>query len=121
AVFGELVRQPHDAAGRMVEHGGGDSGVLDRLVAVEQRIHPAQVDGVDGDRATAEDHRAQGRVVRDGVDDRAPVHLDARGQDLERGNHVLGGPQDVEEADIGSAQLLTQDEGELDLDAHSRV
>ena len=47
----ELVGQPGDAARGMVEDSGGDAGLLDRLVAVEQRADPAQVDLVDGHRA----------------------------------------------------------------------
>ena len=43
--------------------------------------------------------------------------LDARVDDLERGRHVVGGPQDVEDRHAGPLQRRAQHEGQFHLHA----
>ena len=104
--------------GGVVEYGSGDAGLLDRLVAVEQRRHPAQVDVADPGWIAPVDHAAHGGVVADGVDDGASLHLDARVEDLQRGHDVLGRAQDVEDRGVRAVERSAKDEGQFDFDAH---
>src|SRR5699024_7741369 len=68
--------------------------------------------------AGAVDHGAQRSIIRDGVHDGAAYHLNAGGQDFERGNNVFGRAQHIEDIDVGTAQVFFEHEGKLDFNAH---
>src|SRR5690606_41660792 len=97
AVLGRLVGQPRHAHGGVVEYGRCHTRLLDGLVAVEEGGDPPQVDLTGPHRVAAVDHAAHGGVVADGVDDRAALHLDPGGQDLQGGHDILRRPQHVED------------------------
>lgn len=118
----QLVGQPGDALGRVVEHRGGDPGLFDHAVAVEDRRHPPQVDLARPHGAAAHHHAGVGGVVGDGVEDLARGFrlridlLDARIDDLQRRDHPLGGLEHVEQGAARSLQRLAEDERQLHLD-----
>ena len=86
----ELVREPGDARGGVVEHAGGDAGLLDLAVAVEQRRAPSAGRSRRAACASPPSTIAPiGGVVGDRVDDRAALELDVRVEDLERGHGVV--------------------------------
>src|SRR5437660_3912041 len=54
-IASDLVSEPGNAVGRVVQYSRREAGLLDHLVLVEQRAHPAQVERVGG-RALASGH-----------------------------------------------------------------
>ena len=67
----ELVGEPGDAIGRMIEHGGGDAGLLERAVAIKQRGNPSQVHIQRPRRISTKHDSSARRVVGHGVGDPA--------------------------------------------------
>src|SRR5580765_123255 len=120
AVLAQAVGEPGDAQRRMSEHAGGQAGLLDLGVAVHDAAHPAQVRFHRADRPPADDDAGRRAVVGHCVEDLARV-LQASVDDLDRGHHVLGGAQHVEQPYSGPFQRLSEHEGELDLDARQAV
>src|SRR5438128_363996 len=120
SVLPELVREPRHAERRMAEHTGGKARLLDLGVAVHDSAGPARVHFHRPDRTPADDDARRRAVVGDGVEDLARVY-DARVDDLHRRDHVLGRAQHVREPDSGALEGLSENEGELDLDARDAV
>ncbi len=72
------------------------------------------------DRPAADDNAGGGAVVGHGVENLARV-LQARVDDLDRRHDVFGGAQHVGQADAGTAQLLAENERQLDLDPRPAI
>src|SRR6478672_4970526 len=68
AVRGDLVGQPGDAGGGVVQHPGSEPGFLDHCVLVEQGADPAQVERIGTHRPAAQDDARVRREIRDGVE-----------------------------------------------------
>ena len=104
----------------MTEHAGGNAGLLDLGILVHDAADPAQVDVERPDRPTTDDDPGRRAIVGDRVENLARV-LQARIDDLDRGNDVFGRAQNLGEADARSLQRLAHDEGELDLDPRPAI
>src|SRR6202451_433597 len=116
AVEAELVGEPGDAERRMAEHAGGDAGLLDLGVAVNDAAAPAKVAPHRPDCPAADNDAGGGAVVRHRVEYFARI-LQPRIDDLQRRHDIFGGAQHVGQAHAGTFERLAHDEGELDLDA----
>ena len=107
----------------MVQYAGGDAGLLELAVAVDERRDPAHVDLIGLERSPADDDRRIGRVVGDGVDDLARAlafgidTLHARVEDLKGRRDVVGGVEHVEDSALGALERALQHKGQLRLDA----
>src|SRR5579859_3169008 len=98
----DLVREPRDRGGGMIEHAGGKPGLFQLAVLEAERADPAEISIKRLDRTPAEHDAGIGRVVRDGVEDFSRSlglgidALDARVQNLQRRHDKIGCVQDVE-------------------------
>src|ERR1035437_1526045 len=122
AVLRKTLGQPGNAIGRVIQHAGSDTGFFDYAIAVEQGGNPAQIDIHRLDRPTAHDDAGIGGVVGNGVHHFARA-LAVRVNPLRTGidqfqrrNHVVGGGEYVQHADVFTFQAVLQDEGQLNLD-----
>ncbi|MNN82947.1 hypothetical protein D3C81_1999390 [compost metagenome] len=67
-VLRQLVGQPHDAVGGVVQHARRQAGFLDDGIARHHRADPAQVHVAHAHGAAAHHHARVGGVVGDGVE-----------------------------------------------------
>src|SRR5689334_837467 len=115
AVRSDFVGKPGNAERGMAKNARGEPGFLDFGVAVHDAADPTQIDIHRTDRTTAHRNTGSGAVIRNSVDDLALI-LEARVNDLDRRDHVLGRPQNVSKTDARTLQRLAHDESELHLD-----
>src|SRR5262249_43946979 len=94
AVASELIGEPCYAEPGMTEHAGRNAGLLDLGILVHDAADPAQVDVERADRPAADDDAGRRSIVGDRVENLARV-LQARIDDLDRGNDVFGRAQDL--------------------------
>ena len=119
----QLVGQPGDAVGRVVEDGRSHPRLLDHAVAVEQGPDPAHVHVHRLERPATHDDACVGCVVGDGVEHLAGGLglridlLDARIDQFQRRRHIVRGREHVIDGAVGPAQRPGQHEGQFDLDA----
>src|SRR5579872_6327025 len=119
----DLVGEPRDGRGGMIEHAGGEPGLFQLAIAIAERTDPAQV-GIERPQRPSAEHDAGVRsIVRDGVEDLSRGFclgvdaLDSRVENFERRHHELGGIEHVEQGAIRPGQPLAHDEGKLGFDA----
>ena len=109
----------------MIEHPGGDAGLLNHAVAVQQGGDPAQIQLVGFNRAAAEDHPGVGGVIGNGVEHFARalgfrIDVVAAGVNkLQRRNNEVGGVVDIKQRAVRAAQRFGQHEGQLDFDTRN--
>src|SRR5262245_8449587 len=119
-LWANFVGEPGDAKCRMTQHPGSQTRFFDLRIPVHDATDPAQVDIHGPNRPTAHCDTGRGAVVRNGIDDLALV-LQARIDDLNRGNHVFGRAQYVGQTHAGPHQSFAHDEGQFDLDTRLAV
>ncbi len=119
----EFVGEPGDAVGRMIEHGGGDTGLFNGTVAPTEGGDPTKVSVERFERAAADDECGVGGVIGDGIDDFASDLcfgidlLNACVDDFDGGDDVISGVEDVEDGAIGAVQGFRKNKGEFDFNA----
>src|SRR3712207_3854347 len=115
-VGGEPVAEPGDGGQRVPQHVAGVPG--DDLTPVEVQGAPGVAQGELGDPpgGPAEDDRAGGPVVGQGVRQVDGPVLDARVDDLDRRDRVLDRVDDVGDGGVASTEPAAQDEGRLEFD-----
>src|SRR5215469_12798017 len=67
-IAGDLVCEPGDARGGMVQHTGGEAGFLDDRVLVQHRTHPAQVETIGAHLSAARHDPGIGGKIRYGIE-----------------------------------------------------
>jgi hypothetical protein len=121
-IGGQLVGQPGDALGRMVEYCRTDTGFLDDTVAVEHCRHFAQINRVWTHGAATQHHSGIRGIVGNGVEDFARNLglridlLNARIDNFQCRAHPFGGVQYIEHCDIRAFQWFAEDKGQLHFD-----
>src|SRR5215469_11775376 len=118
----ELIGEPRDAVGGVVQHRRSDAGFLKHAVSIAERTDPAQVDVERANRAAANYQRRIGRIVCDGVD-HAPRRLGlwvippgAQIHDLERGYYILSRIENLENRAVGPFERLAQNKSKFVLE-----
>src|SRR5690554_326375 len=118
----EALAHPGDAFQRVAQYATGQTGLFDLTVEVQHATGPAQVDIHRLDRTTAHDDTGVGGVVGDGV-----VHLAgvagfrigaqaASGDQLQGGDNVVGGVDDIKDGNVFTEQRLVQYKSQFDFD-----
>src|SRR4051812_16930437 len=115
----DLVGEPGNGRGGMIEHAGGKAGLFELAVLETQRTDPSQIGVKRADRPSAEHDAGIRRVIGDGIENlsrRLGLGIDAldpRVQNLQRRHHEVGGVEHVEQRAVGACEALAHDEGEL--------
>ena len=115
-----LLHSQANSGDRVSEDCGRLAFLLDGAVARQCARYAADVDLVEAARVHAEYCGSAGGEVSDGVDDAEPgSDLDSEVDDLDRGEHVLGGSHDIGRQDAGALELRADHEHDLHLDQRS--
>ena len=108
------------AAMHHVQHAGSETGLFDVAVAHKNAGGPAQIHEVNRLLGIADDHATHCRVIRNGVDDGATLHLNVRVENLEGGHDVVDCLDDILEGRVRAAEVFLQDVGKFNFDAYIR-
>ena len=116
------MHKPDHAQHRIIENACAEAGLLDLVIARDNRANPSQIDIIDAVLRVAKNDPGIGRIVRDGVENnplRAGVGIgaeNARVENFQRRRHMIGRGDHIRGGRIRTGQVLLHDEGDFCLD-----